>query len=181
MAPQPARSSKSNTAGEQRPLSDRRRHKRIGLPLLGRFMRAGRQEYPCKLKDISVGGAALMAPVDVELGERIVAYVDQVGGLEGHVVRGFEGGFAIRLAATPHKREKLAAQLTWLLNRTELASAQERRPERLITRENRTGLQLAEGLIVPCDVLDVSVSGARLRTDARPDVGKEVEIGRAHV
>ena len=40
---------------------DRRRHRRVDLTLLGRFMRANKEEYPCKLRDISVGGAALIA------------------------------------------------------------------------------------------------------------------------
>ena len=51
---------------------DRRRHKRVAVTLLGRFMRENRQEYPCKLVDISVGGAAMMSPVEVAIEERIV-------------------------------------------------------------------------------------------------------------
>ena len=33
------------------------------------------------------------------MGERIVAYFDHIGGIEGHVVRLFDGGFAIELQA----------------------------------------------------------------------------------
>ncbi|MGE3229664.1 MAG: PilZ domain-containing protein, partial [Hyphomicrobium sp.] len=58
---------------DARIVPDRRRHRRYALALLGRFMRANKQEYPCRLNDVSVGGASLMAPVEVELGERIVA------------------------------------------------------------------------------------------------------------
>ncbi len=50
------------------PALDRRRHKRVSLTLLGRFMRANKQEFPCKLVDISVGGDALRTPVVVEAG-----------------------------------------------------------------------------------------------------------------
>ena len=91
--------------------ADRRRHVRFPVTLLGRFMRANKLEYPCKLIDISVGGASIAAPVAVAEGERIVAYFDHLGGLEGHVNRLFEGGFAFAIAATQHKREKLAAQI----------------------------------------------------------------------
>ena len=66
-------------------VADRRRHKRVNITLLGRFMRANKQEYPCKLIDISVGGTAMMSPVAVEDGERIVAYFDHIGGIEGTV------------------------------------------------------------------------------------------------
>jgi hypothetical protein len=50
---------------------DRRRHKRVSVTMLGRFMRENKQEYPCRLLDISVGGAAVMSPVTVDLGERV--------------------------------------------------------------------------------------------------------------
>jgi PilZ domain-containing protein len=157
---------------------DRRRHKRISVTLLGRFMRSNKREYPCKLVDISVGGAALMSPVEVEDGERIVAYFDHIGGLEGNVARVFEGGFALRLAATQHRREKLAGLLTWMINRSEINQAETRRHERLAAPEERTTLQLDEGVVVPCRVLDISVSGALLATDARPPIGREVVLGK---
>lgn len=170
-----------HTLGIQRPpraLLDRRRHKRISVTLLGRFMRSNRREYPCKLIDISVGGAALMAPVELEESERIVAYFDHLGGLEGSVARIFEGGFAMRLAATRHRREKLSGVLTWLINRAEIRGDEARRHERLLVPAEPTSLQLGDGAQVPCRILDVSVSGALLGTDVRPAVGQEVGLGK---
>ena len=114
---------------------DRRRHKRICVTLLGRFMRESKEEHPCKLIDISAGGAAVMSPVAVPVGERVVAYFDHIGGIEGMVVRAFDGGFAIKINATQHKREKLAAQLTWLANRSELV--RRRTPPRARHAEER--------------------------------------------
>lgn len=59
---------------------------------------------------------ALIAPVAGRPGERIIAYVDHLGRLEGHIARVFQNGFAVSISATPRKRDKLAAQLTWLAN-----------------------------------------------------------------
>lgn len=159
---------------------DRRSYKRYTIPLLGRFMRANRQEYPCKLNDISLGGLSMMSPVPVESDERIVAYFDHIGGLEGTVVRQFEGGFAIALTATRHKREKLAAQIMWLINRHELKGAEERRHERVAVANamSLSQLRLAEGLTIQTRVLDISLSGASLVTDARPPIGSEVQLGK---
>ncbi len=39
--------------------------------------------------------------------ERIVVYFDHIGGLEGSVVRVFEGGFAMQFKMTAHKRKSL--------------------------------------------------------------------------
>lgn len=157
---------------------DRRRHKRLAVTMLGRFMRENKQEYPCKLLDISVGGAAIISPVTVELGERVVAYFDHVGGIEGLVVREFDGGFAFKINATQHKREKLAAQLTWLANRTELIEVDERRHERVTPDNGLSSLQLAEGITLNCRILDISISGASVATPARPEVGTEVVLGK---
>ena len=159
-------------------VADRRRHKRVNITLLGRFMRSNKQEYPCKLVDISVGGAAMMSPVTVDDDERIVAYFDQIGGIEGKVARSFEGGFAIRLAVTSHKREKLAAQLTWLINRSGRLLAEDRLHSRGLPGNEQSSLQLDEGIVVTCRVMDISVSGASLDTQARPEIGREVTLGK---
>jgi hypothetical protein len=157
---------------------DRRRHKRVTVSMLGRFMRANKQEYPCRLLDISVGGAAIMTPVTAEIGERVVAYFDHLGGIEGLVVRAFDGGFAFKVQATQHRREKLAAQLTWLANLNELGDLEERNHARSLPPSSLSSLQLAEGIVLNCRVLDVSISGASIATPARPDIGTEVILGK---
>ncbi|MCB1519779.1 MAG: PilZ domain-containing protein [Hyphomicrobiaceae bacterium] len=158
--------------------SDRRRNKRYNLSLLGRFMRADRHEYACRLIDISIGGVSLASPVAVDLDEQIIAYIDELGGLEGTVSRIFEGGFALSLKATRHKREKLAARITWLLNRSELGGLEDRIHERINPTETQTLLKLAEGISVRCQILDISLSGANLATEARPPIGAEVVLGK---
>lgn len=159
---------------------DRRKYRRYAIPLLGRFMRANKQEYPCKLNDISLGGLSLMSPVGVDTDERIVAYFDHLGGIEGRVVRQFDGGFALALSATQHKREKIAAQIMWLINRHEIKGAEERRHERIAVANTMSlsQLRLGEGLTIQTRVVDVSLSGASLATDARPPIGTEVQLGK---
>lgn len=160
------------------PSTDQRRHKRVALTLLGRFMRANRHEYPCKLNDISVGGAAISSPVAVDEGERIVVYFDHIGGLEGSVVRVFEGGFAMQFKMTAHKREKLAAQLTWLINRDVLSGIEQRRHERFPVGNASKSIVLDSGQTLDCEVIDVSISGASLKLDMRPPVGSGLMLGR---
>ena len=158
--------------------SDRRRHERITLPLLGRFMRASKHEYPCKVNDISVGGVSVMSPVIVPEGERIIAYFDHLGGLEGTVSRTFEGGFALTFNITSHKREKLAAQLTWLLNKDAVEGADQRRHERFVITQKTSTLELLPGVVTDCTLIDVSLSGASIETPSRPPIGSEVTVGR---
>jgi hypothetical protein len=156
-----------------------RKHRRLEISLLGRFMRENKQEYPCRLCDISVGGAAFQSPIIPPMGERIVAYFDHIGGIEGHVVRLVDRGFAIELIATPHKREKLAAQITWLINRNEFGDAGEtRRYARQASTATAASLTLAEGIKIQVKVLDISMSGASIATEARPPLGAAVKLGK---
>src|SRR3954454_15949244 len=117
------------------PLSEeRRRHQRVRIDLLGRLMLENRQEYACRIVNMSPGGAAVMADVPGRVGERIIAYVDHLGRLEGKITRQLDAGFAMSIGAPPRKREKLAAQLTWLANRQMLNLPEDRRHGRIVPR-----------------------------------------------
>ncbi len=120
----------------------------------------------------------MMSPVTVELGERIVAYFDVLGGVEGQVVRNFEGGFALEFTATRHRREKLAAQLTWLINANKVPGLEQRRHERVIPKNAASTLKIGEAEPVPVQVLDVSISGASVAIKNPPPVGTDVVLGK---
>ena len=169
------------TSARIRPAADeRRRHQRVRVNLLGRYMLADRREYPCQVIDMSPGGMALIAPVAGEPGERVIAYVDHLGRLEGRITRLIDNGFAMTVAATARKRDKLAAQLTWLANRQILNLPEDRRHGRF-TPKNPTGrLILPNGVNIGCRVIDLSQSGAAIAIapDLRPAIGAMVTIGK---
>jgi hypothetical protein len=162
-----------------RALSDeRRRFQRVRVNLLGRYMLADRREFPCQVVNMSPGGMALIAPVAGAPGERIIAYVDHLGRLEGHIARTFQNGFAMTFAATARKRDKLAAQLTWLANRHILGLPEDRRHGRVVPRNPSGRLVMPNGLNITCRIIDVSQSGAAVATDQRPAVGALVTLGK---
>jgi hypothetical protein len=161
------------------PLSEeRRRHQRVSVNLLGRYMLLDRREYPCQVSNMSPGGMALIAPVAGEVGDRVIAYVDHVGRLEGKIARHFQNGFAMTIGATPRKRDKLAAQLTWLANRHILNLPEDRRHGRIIPRNPSARLILPNGVNLACRVIDISQSGCAIATVERPEMGTIVTIGK---
>lgn len=159
-------------------VAERRRHQRVKVNLLGRFMLENKTEYPCQVINMSPGGMALITPVRGEIGERVIAYIDHIGRVEGRVVRKIEGGFAITIDATIRKRDKLAAQLTWLANRHILNLPEDRRHERRQPKNPITKLSLDDGSEHMCRVLDMSLSGAAIKTRVKPNIGKMVMIGK---
>src|SRR5262252_8790293 len=100
--------------------ADHRRHQRVKVDLLGRYMLEDRREFPCQVVEMSHGGMAVIAPQCGKQGERVVAYIDHVGRLEGTIARIYPSGFMMTISASARKRDKLAAQLTWLANRSSL-------------------------------------------------------------
>ncbi|MFZ3354787.1 MAG: PilZ domain-containing protein [Xanthobacteraceae bacterium] len=158
--------------------AERRRFQRVKVNLLGRYMMADRREFPCQVVNMSPGGIAVIAPVTGAPGERIIAYVDHLGRLEGHIARVFQNGFAMTISATARKRDKLAAQLTWLANRQVLSLPEDRRHGRVTPRNPIARLIMPNGLNVSCRIVDVSESGAGVATDQRPPVGALVTLGK---
>ena len=157
---------------------ERRRFQRVKVNLLGRYMLADRREFPCQVTDMSPGGMALIAPVAGKPGERVIAYVDHVGRLEGIVARQFENGFAMTVAATARKRDKLAAQPTWLANRGILGLPEDRRHGRITPRNPMARLILPNGVNLSCRVIDISQSGAAVKSEQRPEMGALVTLGK---
>ncbi|HZS63911.1 MAG TPA: PilZ domain-containing protein [Xanthobacteraceae bacterium] len=163
------------------PLSqERRRHQRVKVDLLGRLMLEDRQEYPCRVINMSPGGMAVLATTPGKVGERVIAYIDHLGRLEGKITRELEKGFAMAIAATPRKRDKLAAQLTWLANRHILNLPEDRRHGRIVPRNPMARLILPNGTNIACRVIDMSLSGAAIAVPPpqRPPVGAAVTVGK---
>jgi hypothetical protein len=157
---------------------ERRRHQRVRVNLQGRYMLADRSEFPCQVVNISPGGIALLAPVSGAIGDRVIAYVDHLGRLEGKIARQLQNGFAMTIAATPRKRDMLAAQLTWLANRSILNLPEDRRHGRFVPRVTGARLIMPNGTNVGVRLLDLSLSGAGIGTQERPEIGSHVTIGK---
>lgn len=171
----------TKASNRQRPLvrqHDRRRYQRVGVNLLGRFMLEDRQEYPCQTQNISPGSVAIVTPVLGRVGERVVAYFDHLGRIEGQIVRLFDGGFAMAINATTRKKDKLAAKLTWLANRHELSLPEDRRHDRAAPKVLSTMVTVPDGREYRARIIDLSLSGAALSMDIDPPIGSPLMVGK---
>ncbi|MGE3149871.1 MAG: PilZ domain-containing protein [Pseudorhodoplanes sp.] len=157
---------------------ERRRFQRVKVNLLGRYMLLDRREYPCQVINMSPGGMALAAPMMGQIGERVVAYIDHLGRLEGRIARPMTNGFAMTINATLRKRDVLAAQLTWLANRHILDLPEDRRHGRFTPRNPMARLTLPNGVNIGCRIIDVSLSGAGIASSERPPMGALVTLGK---
>ena len=157
---------------------ERRNFQRVRVKIYGRFMLEDRTEHPCQVIDMSPGNVALRTDRVGEPGEKIIAYIDHIGRIEGVLTRTLQDGFAMTVIASERKKDKLAAQLTWLANKHELDLPEDRRHERVAPRNPMSVLQLADGRQYRCRIIDLSLSGAALAAEIRPAVGEPVTLGR---
>jgi hypothetical protein len=112
-----------------------------------------------------------------QLGEKVIAYLDHIGRVEGVITRHLDDGFAMTVVASDRKREKLAAQLTWLANKHELDLPEDRRHERVTPANPMSVMQLSDGRQYKCRIIDLSLSGAAVETEVRPAIGVQVMLG----
>ncbi len=163
--------------------SERRRYDRVVLTLPGRYMLADGKEFDCQIVDVSPVGVAVRGPLPGDLGERVVAYVQELGRIEGVIVRRSADGFAIDLRVPSHKVHKLAARIDWLVRRQAEGAPERRRYERFDQEQERTTLQLSDGRAFEAGLIDASTNSAALEVDVTPRVGAAVTVGkrRAHV
>jgi c-di-GMP-binding flagellar brake protein YcgR len=166
------------TAIDQSPSKvERRNFQRVRVKIYGRFMLEDRTEHPCQVIDMSPGNVALRADEVGQPGEKVIAYIDHIGRVEGVITRTMEDGFAMTIIASDRKKDKLAAQLTWLANKHELDLPEDRRHERVAPRNPLTTLQLTDGRQYQCRIIDLSLSGAAIEIDVKPALGVQVILG----
>ncbi len=154
------------------------RFQRVQVSVLGRYMLADRREFPCQILAMSPGDAVVIAPVAGIVGERIIAYLDHIGRIEGTIIHQVDGGFVMDIAASPRKRDKMAAQLTWLANKDLLNLPEDRRHERVVPDIRHSTVVLDDGRRYNCKIIDISLSGAAIELEVRPAMGTPITLGR---
>jgi PilZ domain len=157
---------------------ERRRFQRTPVSLDGRILGADEREHPCRTLDASPGSVRISTPAPLYIDDQVVLYCNELGRLTGRVARIIgDGSFGIALDATPHKREKLAEILTWLINGRDRDARQDRRMPRAPASGGAIA-ELADGRHVRVELIDFSMVGAGVRCEVRPMIGEWVRIGQ---
>jgi hypothetical protein len=158
--------------------AERRRFRRVKIDMPGRlFIPSDAREARCTVADLSPGGAAINCEIIPDAGTPVVLYVDGFGRFEGIVARRDGYGFGVSFVCTPSKRERTAEQLILFLNKALVDDSVLRRHERS-HQKGFAKFTRADGTIIHCEVMDISVGGVSLKTDARPPIGEYVLIAQ---
>ncbi|HET7083150.1 MAG TPA: PilZ domain-containing protein [Rhizomicrobium sp.] len=158
---------------------ENRKFERIQLFLPGQlFNPLNEQSSPCKVLNLSAGGAAVQCEATFPAGLSLVLYIENFGRFEGRTIVHGDGQLALEFSIGEAKRGRLKEMLQSFTASGVAGVTEVRKHARVpslvsgsITREN--------GEQIMCDVLDISLDGVSLRTKVRPPVGEIVNLGRA--
>lgn len=158
----------------------------IDLRLGGRYSLANRRdtqgnrrEFACRTTRVSPSQMMISVPVIGAVGERVISYFGEFGKLDGWVAQHVEGGFLIDLAMPKEKRQQLAGKLSWLQKQQKDTVCDARAQERIVPENPHSTLIFADGAMLGCFVIDMSVSGAAVSADAQPAIGSPLAVGRS--
>jgi hypothetical protein len=136
-----------------------------------------RPKFACRLISISSREATLLAPVAGAVGDRVVAYCDEFGKLDGSIWRVLDRGFVMRIAATDNERRKLAARIEGYEKIKNHDIIDRRVHKRVIPVNPSSIIFFGDGSQVDCFVIDISTSGAALSANVQPAIGTPLAVG----
>jgi hypothetical protein len=132
-------------------------------------------EHPCRISDLSPDGAVFLTGIEPPVGLSIVAYIDEIGRLEAVTGSPADGGFAVSFRISGPRRERIESRIRSLL---EAAGAEDVQPGLAKPANSASHITLPDGRTYPCEVIDVSLSGAALKAGVIPALGTHVLLGR---
>jgi hypothetical protein len=144
--------------------------------LFGRFMLADMTEHPCRVANLSIDGVTFLTEVGVEPLSQLVAYIQDVGRVEGRVIGAVPGGIRVSFQLSSTRRQRLESRLKW--SQRSGGAADQRRHERFVPKDNKSHITLPDGRVYACEVIDISLSGAAVRTEVLPSLGTYLNLGK---
>jgi hypothetical protein len=90
---------------------ERRRARRVPLALPGHYRVENGADYACESENVSATGILMRGSAGAGVGEWVIAYLGELGRVEGVIVRSAQDWFALEIAATPGMARKLALRL----------------------------------------------------------------------
>ena len=159
------------------PGPERRRDKRRAVALAGHiFCTEKGEDAPCTLINISIGGAAVSCAHPFSPRDTAILDVEGLGRFAGTVVATSGDHVSIQFEQGERAR-KLTAKMIARYRRGRLEETPQLRAARHIYEPVMSRLTYGDGRTADCEIADISMKGAFLRTAERPPLNDVVHIG----
>jgi PilZ domain len=156
---------------------ERRRDKRRTMTLKGRVLCAGKGDaVHCTLIDISPGGAAVSCRHRLSPGDVVVLYVDELGKFEGAVVESADQRVSLRFDQSERARKRAMDKIA-LFKHGRVKDVPALRAVHCAYDPVMSRFTGSDGRTADCEILDISLTEASLRTHTRPRLNDIIHIG----
>jgi len=156
---------------------ERRRDKRRAMTLTGRVLCAGKGEaVRCVLIDISPGGAAVSCLHSLASGDAVVLYVDELGKFDGCIIDRTDQRLSIQFDQSERARKRAMEKIA-LFKHGHLKEVPAMKAVHYGYNPMMSHFTWSNGRTADCEILDISLTEASLRTDTRPRLNDIIHIG----
>lgn len=147
-------------------------------PLAARYRLPDGTEQDCRVTDVDPDMALFLTPDPLPPGTPVVAYIEQLGRVDGLTRSADTGGVWVEFTHDGPRRARFIRHLRWLIQSSDGETTPARRHTRFEPLQPRTSLLLPGGQAQDCELLDISLSGAAIRAAVIPRVGTTLALGR---
>ena len=163
------------------PRKDRRSNERPTVAVKGTIFFPDREyEEQCAVVDLSPDGAGLKATFSAASGEPLILFIGGLGRFEGKIVWRDRLRVGVQFRYSETKRARVAELIAAYLEFGSVSATAVRKTTRLGGKAGWHSFMRASGEKIVCEIVDMALSGASLKTDERPDVGETVFFGRTN-
>lgn len=167
---------------------DRRTSDRRIYSTAVRFMAEDHIEHIGELRNISASGLLIESASLPTRHDKLIVYVEEFGRFEGSVVRVKDPLFSMAMELSVSKRNRLENTLQKFFSEPEnpppdisgrRGAIEDRRESERYQGpgdENVIGT-MSDGTVFRCQILNISLGGAEVKTDATLEIGRHVRIG----
>jgi hypothetical protein len=146
--------------------------------IFGRFMLPDMSEHACQVSQLTPDGAVFVTTIVPEKDSQIVAYIDEIGRVEGLSGDAIPGGFRVVFSHTGQRKARFASRLSGRSAKNTTVGTDLRRHARHAPDDSHSHVTLPDGRVYPCKIIDISLSGAAVKVDVMPSLGTYLMLGK---
>jgi hypothetical protein len=154
----------------------------LRLQLFGRYALADGVYRPCRTLEIDPNHIALSCQGGGQPGDRVDLDLDLLGVLHGVIEGRMASGLRVVVGDT--FQDHIAERLAWFKaclgqgsSDTDTAPFRERRAQRIVPAQTKCQFTDPDGVVQDAEVLNISTSGAAIKSDYLPGVGAPIVLG----
>ena len=125
--------------------------------------------------------ALFLTPEAVPEGTALIAYIEEIGRVDGVAGEKAElavPGFWVNFGFSASRLSRFTRHLRFLIHKDRGHAAAERRHTRFEPLDKIARFALPGGPDQHCEVIDISLSGAGLKSRVKPSIGSPISLGR---